>query len=98
VRSDAGILEGTGMPPLAAGANRRRLGLDSKQESASPSRYPATLGLRPLPFTVPLPVFGPREGDINIAPPPSIVDPAATVRSRLISLAAIAAVRAATGV
>jgi hypothetical protein len=26
VRSDAGILVGTGMPPLAAGANRRRLG------------------------------------------------------------------------
>src|SRR5262245_26688017 len=27
VRPDAGILVGTGMPPLAAGANRRRLGV-----------------------------------------------------------------------
>src|SRR5262249_42906602 len=38
-----------------------------------------------------------REGDIKIAPPPSIVDPDATVRSRFIGHAAIAAVRAAMG-
>jgi hypothetical protein len=37
-------------------------------------------------------------GDINIAPPWSIVDPDATGRSRCIGQAAIAAARAATGV
>jgi hypothetical protein len=47
---------------------------------------------------VPLPVSWTREGDINIAPPPSIVDPDATERSRFIGHAAIAAIRAATGV
>jgi catechol 2,3-dioxygenase-like lactoylglutathione lyase family enzyme len=47
---------------------------------------------------VALPVFGTREGDIKIAPPLSIVDPDATVRSRFIGQAAFAAVRAATGV
>ena len=47
---------------------------------------------------VPLPVFGTREGDIKIEPPPAIVDPDATVRSRFIGHAAIAAALAATGV
>jgi hypothetical protein len=47
---------------------------------------------------VPLPVSWTREGDIKIAPPPSIVDPNVTERSCFISHAAIAAVRAATGV
>ena len=47
---------------------------------------------------VPLPVSETREGDTNIAPPSSIVDPGATVRSRFIGQAAIAAVRAAIGV
>ena len=47
---------------------------------------------------VPLPVSGTREGDIKIAPPPSIVDPDATGRSRCIGQAAITAIRAATGV
>jgi len=37
-------------------------------------------------------------GDTNIAPPSSIVDPGATVRSRFIGQAAIARARAATGV
>src|SRR5439155_12684746 len=40
------ILVSTGMPPLAAGANRRRL-VCGPSKSASPSRYPASLGLRP---------------------------------------------------
>jgi len=49
--------------------------------------------------TVPLPVFGTREGDTNIAPlPPSIVDPEATVRSPVIGQAAARAARAAAGV
>src|SRR5262245_60599310 len=48
--------------------------------------------------TVPLPVSETREGDTNIAPPSSIVDPGATVRSRFIGQAAIARARAATGV
>src|SRR5207247_11170101 len=44
VRSEAGILDSTGMPPLAAGANRRSWAwMPSK--SASPSRFPASLGL-----------------------------------------------------
>src|SRR5215510_13405366 len=47
---------------------------------------------------VPLPVSETREGDTNIAPPSSIVDPGATVRSRFIGQAAIARARAATGV
>src|SRR5215471_16399911 len=47
---------------------------------------------------VPLPVSWTREGDIKIAPSPSIVDPDATVRSGFIGHAAIAAVRAAIGV
>ena len=47
---------------------------------------------------VPLPVSGTREGDIKIAPPPSIVDPDATGRSPFIAHAASAARRAATGV
>src|SRR5439155_24853458 len=40
------ILVSTGMPPLAAGANPRRL-VCGPSKSASPSRYPASLGLRP---------------------------------------------------
>src|SRR5439155_8473723 len=44
--SDAGILDSTGMPPLAAGATRRRL-VWVPSKSASPSRYPATIGLGP---------------------------------------------------
>ncbi len=40
LRSEAGILVSTGMPPLAAGANRRRL-VCGPSKSASPSRYPA---------------------------------------------------------
>jgi len=47
---------------------------------------------------VPLPVFGTHEGDTNIAPPSSIVDPDATARSRVIGHAAPRAARAATGV
>ena len=47
---------------------------------------------------VSLPVSWTREGDIKIAPPSSIVDPDATVRSRFIGHAAIAAARAAAGV
>ena len=47
---------------------------------------------------VPLPVSWTREGDTKIAPPPSIVDPDVTERSRSIGHAAIAAIRAATGV
>jgi hypothetical protein len=47
---------------------------------------------------VPLPIFWTREGDVNMAPPASIIDPDATERSRFIRHAAIAAVRAATGV
>jgi len=47
---------------------------------------------------VPLPVFGTREGDTNIAPPTSIVDPEATVRSPVIGQAAARAARAAAGV
>src|SRR5439155_26102575 len=46
VRTEAGILVSTGMPPLAARANRRRL-VCGPSKSASPSRYPASLGLRP---------------------------------------------------
>ena len=46
---------------------------------------------------VPHPVSGTREGDIQIAPPPTIIDPDATGRSRFIGHAAIAASRAATG-
>jgi hypothetical protein len=52
----------------------------------------------PVTPPVPLPVFGTREEDIKIAPPPAIVDPDATVRSRFIVYAAIARARAATGV
>ena len=48
--------------------------------------------------TVPLPVSGTREGDTKIAPPSSIVDPDVTERLRFIGHAAIAAIRAATGV
>jgi len=44
------------------------------------------------------PGFLDTEGDTNIAPPPSIVDPDATERSRFIGHAATAAIRAATGV
>src|SRR5437016_2598842 len=44
------------------------------------------------------PGFLDTRGDINIAPPSSIVDPDATGRSRFIGHAAIAAARAATGV
>ena|SRR5215470_10329123 len=51
-----------------------------------------------LDTVVPLPVSETREGDTNIAPPSSIVDPGATVRSRFIGQAAIARARAATGV
>src|SRR6059036_1804168 len=47
VRSEAGILVSTGMPTLAAGANRRRL-VCGPSKSASPSRYPASLGLHQL--------------------------------------------------
>ena len=47
---------------------------------------------------VPLPASWTREGDIEIAPPPSIVDPDATEQSRFMHHAANAAVRAATGV
>jgi len=46
---------------------------------------------------VPLPGPGTQEGDSNVAAPPSIVDPASTVRSRVIGQTAIAASRAATG-
>ena len=53
---------------------------------------------QPSALCVPLPVSWTREGAIKIAPPPSIVDPGATVRSRFIGHAAIAAIRAATGV
>jgi hypothetical protein len=65
------------------------------------SRPPAHVGRhasRPMGWSVPLPVSWTREGDITIAPPPSIVDPDVTKRSRLIGQAAIAASRAATGV
>jgi hypothetical protein len=51
-----------------------------------------------LVHVVPLPVSGTREGDTNIAPPPSIVDPDVTERSRVIGYPAIAAIRAAIGV
>jgi len=47
---------------------------------------------------VPLPVSWTREGDTNIAPRPSIVDPDVTEGSHFIRHAAIAATRAATGV
>jgi hypothetical protein len=47
---------------------------------------------------VPHPVSWTREGGIEIAPPPSIVDPDATVRSCFIGHAAVIAARAATGV
>jgi Protein of unknown function (DUF1275) len=57
-------------------------------------RIPERRGAR----RVPLPVSWTREGDIKIAPPPSIVDPNVTERSCFSSHAAIAAVRAATGV
>src|SRR5262249_1966103 len=51
-----------------------------------------------LDGVVPHPVSETREGDTNIAPPPSIVDPDATVRLRFITHAASARARAATGV
>jgi len=51
-----------------------------------------------LQSSVPHPVSWTREGDIDIAPPPSIVDADATVRSRFIAHAAVNAARAATGV
>ena len=65
-----------------------------------PAQWTSLRGLfsHPLLRAVPLPVSWTREGDIKIAPPPSIVDPDATVRSRFIGQAAIAAVRAAIGV
>jgi bifunctional non-homologous end joining protein LigD len=47
---------------------------------------------------VPVRVSGTREGDTDIAPPLSIVDPDATVRSRFMVHAASARARAATGV
>src|SRR5437870_2315629 len=46
-----------------------------------------------LDHAVPLPVSWTRKGDMNIAPPSSIVDPDATGRSHFIGHAAIAAVR-----
>src|SRR5262249_55357798 len=46
VRSEAGILVSTGIPPLAAGANRRRL-VWIPSKSASPSCFPASLRLHP---------------------------------------------------
>jgi hypothetical protein len=53
------------------------------------------LPVRPV---VPLPVSWTREGDIDVAPPPSIVDPDAIVRSRVISQVAMAAARVTIGV
>ena len=53
---------------------------------------------RTVRMSVPRPVSWTREGYLNIAPPPLIVDPDATGRSRFIGHAAIAAARAATGV
>ena len=44
VRSEAGILISTGMPPLAAGANRRSSAC-MPSKSASPSHFPASIGL-----------------------------------------------------
>jgi hypothetical protein len=51
-----------------------------------------------LTLPVSLPVSWTRAGDVNIAPPPSIVDSDATGRSRFMSHAAHAAARAAAGV
>jgi hypothetical protein len=66
--------------------------LRGRKAGASAGSGAKFLGLyrTPIPWT--------REGDINIAPPSSIVDPDATVRSRFIGHAAMAAARAATGV
>ena len=67
--------------------------VEGKGFEASSPRNPNDLA-----HPVPLPVSWTREGAIKIAPPPSIVDPDATVRSGFIGQAAIAALRAATGV
>jgi hypothetical protein len=52
----------------------------------------------PHSVVVALPVSWTREGDITLAPPPSIVDPDVTGRSRFIGHAAMAAARAPIGV
>src|SRR5438093_3785267 len=65
VRSEAGILDSTGMPPLAAGANRRSWAwMPSK--SASPVRFPASLGLHRAVAGRPAVRPGPRRAEALI--------------------------------
>jgi hypothetical protein len=78
------------------------LGDASSQQLSRTPHAAHNLGLEPaFPLVVapvPLPVSWTHEGDTNIAPPSSIVDPDATVRSRFIGQAAAIARRAPAGV
>ena len=82
--------------PVVLGSGKRLFGdrTDKKRLRLADSK---TVG-DGITILVPLPVSWTRKGDMNIAPPSSIVDPDATGRSHFIGHAAIAAVRAATGV
>ena len=83
-------------PAVVLGSGKRLFGdtTDKKRLRLADSK---TVG-DGITILVPLPVSWTRKGDMNIAPPSSIVDPDATGRSHFIGHAAIAAVRAATGV